>query len=456
MNVTLQNLGPIKEATIDLDKKLIVLCGPNNTGKTYLSYVLYAFTRMRMYGREELSMDLVDAFFDKKAFDFELNFDKLFDLYSRRVILLNNDLSTIFGLSESKVKQMFRGFHFFTDVSRTSFEEYIVSIPLDFYVGKDGLNVNVIKDANSKTIRVVNKTKEDENQIKELVKNEVMSAIYNHIVIHPITYSHFFTVERNSIYTFHKDIFSKRSRVIDEIQDLEESAKDRAWKYVMSTTSKYPLAIRQNLDITNSMLELKKDIGVYADLADEIEADILNGTLSLNDDGELLFSPNKNLKKLVPLQLSASIVKTLSSLIFYIRHICEPNNILFIDEPELNLHPDTQILLARIFGKMINRGLRLVISTHSDYIIREINNLILLSQTSQKFQKEAQKYGYSKDSIISPTDVSAYLFEYNKTKVKVNPIEVTNSGFEVRTIDEAISSLNKISEHLYFAMKYNE
>lgn len=456
MNVTLQNLGPIKEATIDLDKKLIVLCGPNNTGKTYLSYVLYAFTRMRMYGREELSMDLVDAFFDKKAFDFELNFDKLLDLYSRRVILLNNDLSTIFGLSESKVKQMFRGFHFFTDVSRTSFEEYIVSIPLDFYVGKDGLNVNVIKDANSKTIRVVNKTKEDENQIKELVKNEVMSAIYNHIVIHPITYSHFFTVERNSIYTFHKDIFSKRSRVIDEIQDLEESAKDRAWKYVMSTTSKYPLAIRQNLDITNSMLELKKDIGVYADLADEIEADILNGTLSLNDDGELLFSPNKNLKKLVPLQLSASIVKTLSSLIFYIRHICEPNNILFIDEPELNLHPDTQILLARIFGKMINRGLRLVISTHSDYIIREINNLILLSQTSQKFQKEAQKYGYSKDSIISPTDVSAYLFEYNKTKVKVNPIEVTNSGFEVRTIDEAISSLNKISEHLYFAMKYNE
>lgn len=456
MNVTLQNLGPIKEATINLDKKLIVLCGPNNTGKTYLSYILYAFTRMRLYGREELSTNLVDTFFDKRVFNYELNFDKLFDLYSRRITLINNDLSTIFGLSDSKAKQMFRGFHFFTDTSRTSFEDYITSIPLDFYIGKDGLNVNVIKDTNSKLIQVINKTKEDGSQIKDLIRNELMSAIYNYIIIHPISYSHFFTVERNSIYTFHKDILSKRSRVIDEIQDLDESAKDRAWKYVMSSTSRYPLAIRQNLDITNSMLELKKEIGIYADLADEIESEILNGTLSLTDDGELFFSPNKNQKKLVPVQLSASIVKTLSSIIFYIRHISEPNNILFIDEPELNLHPDTQILLARIFGKMINRGLRLVISTHSDYIIREINNLILLSQTSQKFQKEAQKYGYSKDTILLPDDVSAYLFEYSKNRVKVNPIEVTNSGFEVKTIDEAISSLNKVSEYLYFAMKYNE
>ena len=456
MDVTLQNLGPIKEATINLDKKLIVLCGPNNTGKTYLSYILYAFTRMRMYGREELSANLVDAFFDKKIIEYELNFDKLFDLHTRRVALINKDLSTIFGLSESKIRTMFRGFRFYTDVSKTSFEEYITSISLDFYVGKDGLNANVIKNANSKLIKIVNKTKETESQTKDWVKNELMSAIYNHIVIHPISYSHFFTVERNSIYTFHKDILSKRSRVIDDIQDLDESAKNRAWKYVMYSTSKYPLAIRQNLDIANSMLELKRDVGDYADLADEIEADILNGTLSLTDDGELLFSPNKNQKKLVPVQLSASIVKTLSSIIFYIRHISEYNNLLFIDEPELNLHPDTQILLARIFGKMINRGLRLVISTHSDYIIREINNLILLSQTSQKFQKNAQKYGYSKDTLISPSDVSAYLFEYYKTKVKVNPIEITNSGFEVKTIDEAISSLNKISEHLYFAMKYNE
>jgi recombinational DNA repair ATPase RecF len=36
-----KNLGNLKEARIDLSKKLIVFTGQNNTGKTYLSYAIY-------------------------------------------------------------------------------------------------------------------------------------------------------------------------------------------------------------------------------------------------------------------------------------------------------------------------------------------------------------------------------------------------------------------------------
>jgi predicted ATPase len=43
MKITIKNIGPVKESTIDLDKNLIVLCGGNNTGKTYVAYTVYNF-----------------------------------------------------------------------------------------------------------------------------------------------------------------------------------------------------------------------------------------------------------------------------------------------------------------------------------------------------------------------------------------------------------------------------
>ena len=43
MKLTVKNIGPVKESTIDLDKNLLVLCGGNNTGKTYVAYTVYSF-----------------------------------------------------------------------------------------------------------------------------------------------------------------------------------------------------------------------------------------------------------------------------------------------------------------------------------------------------------------------------------------------------------------------------
>ena len=40
-----QNLGPLRDAEIDLSKDLIVLAGPNNSGKTYLARSVYGLHR---------------------------------------------------------------------------------------------------------------------------------------------------------------------------------------------------------------------------------------------------------------------------------------------------------------------------------------------------------------------------------------------------------------------------
>ena len=113
---------------------------------------------------------------------------------------------------------------------------------------------------------------------------------------------------------------------------------------------------------------------------------------------------------------------------------------IFIDEPEVNCHPDVQILMTRVFAKMINAGLRLVISTHSDYIIREINNLIMLKKTPSSATAMLLEWGYQKEMAIDHKVVGAYLFAYGRdNKVKVEPIEVSETGFEVSTIDATIN-----------------
>ena len=128
---------------------------------------------------------------------------------------------------------------------------------------------------------------------------------------------------------------------------------------------------------------------------------------------------------------------------------------LIIDEPEIGLHPDNQILLIRILAKMINKGLRLLISTHSDYIIRELNNLIMLStaNSNAKISDLAQTYNYQKNEFISPSDVGAYLFNYNeKGEIVVENLSIENNGFEISTIDKSISLLNNLSMELFWAL----
>ena len=50
MKVVIDNLGVVKHATIDLNKNIILFCGPNNSGKTYIAYVLNAlFSQSRIF-----------------------------------------------------------------------------------------------------------------------------------------------------------------------------------------------------------------------------------------------------------------------------------------------------------------------------------------------------------------------------------------------------------------------
>jgi predicted ATPase len=56
---------------------------------------------------------------------------------------------------------------------------------------------------------------------------------------------------------------------------------------------------------------------------------------------------------------------------------------VYLEEPETNLHPNWQSILAELIVYQISIGIRFVIETHSEYLIRKIQNLIAQKKCDQ-------------------------------------------------------------------------
>ncbi|MDC0744452.1 hypothetical protein [Polyangium mundeleinium] len=110
MRFRVEHLGPLREAEIDIGKDLIVLTGPNNTGKTYLAWSVYGVHRLR--GRSEAfqggpldaCMKSVEAS-DTHALDLSslpVDWNSVFERVTR---LVKSELSRVFAAAPEAFEQ---------------------------------------------------------------------------------------------------------------------------------------------------------------------------------------------------------------------------------------------------------------------------------------------------------------------------------------------------------------
>ena len=71
---------------------------------------------------------------------------------------------------------------------------------------------------------------------------------------------------------------------------------------------------------------------------------------------------------------------------------------------------------------LIKSKVKVLITTHSDYFVNQINNLLMLSQLSAR--RRAAR-GYSASEVLAPTDVGAYLFCPSDDGSQVERLDVT-------------------------------
>ena len=100
-------------------------------------------------------------------------------------------------------------------------------------------------------------------------------------------------------------------------------------------------------------------------------ADIIGGDYQITQYDQLYYIPKGTGLKLT-MDQSSSAVRSLLDVGFYLRHVAQKGDLLMVDEPELNLHPANQRRIARLFARLVNLGVKVFITTHSDYIVKEL------------------------------------------------------------------------------------
>ena len=455
MEIKVNNLGAIKEGTFDLTKRFSIFCGPNGTGKTYLAYVIYGLLKRKIHipGKEKLSETLVN----KKKAIMEIDFSRLAKYRESLVSATKRNIDELFGIGESDAMRIFKDFDCSFTTNKDDFKQIIVQSKIATQQNIQGVNIKIDKEAGSTQVVLY--------VIDESIPTSVISSfrffldshIYYLLSIFPIGGVEIFPVERNSIYTFSKELSIRKQDALDHMQILMNKKK-QIDVFDLLSSKRYPMPIRDGLNIAEDLTEVRKYNSPVSDFAKYMESDLLHGNVQISSEGEIQFKPTKSPKTVLPIQMTASVIKTLSSLDVYLHHNAKPNDLIIIDEPEINLHPDNQIMVARMLVRLMNHGFRILISTHSDYIIREINNMVMMSNKKSATVKEMVEKGkYQSDEYIDPSDLGVYYFNYaskRNKQVVVQKVNVEDSGFTIASIDKTIQEQNTIAEELYYGIKY--
>lgn len=148
-------------------------------------------------------------------------------------------------------------------------------------------------------------------------------------------------------------------------------------------------------------------------VVDLIESRVMNGRAEYQGEAEQrMFNYVSQDGPSVQLHASASFIRSLAGLDLYLR-TSMTQDVIVIDEPEMNAHPEAQIQLVEIFAMLANLGLQIVITTHSPYFVDHLNNLLEANQLRGESRDAIVKKLKMQDplALISPDRVSAYLFK---------------------------------------------
>ncbi len=132
-----------------------------------------------------------------------------------------------------------------------------------------------------------------------------------------------------------------------------------------------------------------KPSGLY-DIVKVLEKLILCGSIHIKEGVEV-FKDLRFSAEIEPHLASAS-VQQLSEIVILLKYLPAIGSrfkTLIIEEPELHCHPQTQTFIALFLAALANSGLNIIVSTHSDFLIQRIYSLAFLGELKIK---DPQKY----------------------------------------------------------------
>ncbi|MDR1888083.1 MAG: ATP-binding protein [Zoogloeaceae bacterium] len=451
MQFKFENLGLLDEADIQI-ADLTVICGENNTGKTYATYAIYGFLRI---WRQLLAEMFLKVTLNRSVAQGKYQFD-LQKLFSGKV---NNILESI-GKKYSEIlhrvfatdAEFFKNTVFVpstTDViefTQKPYQRRIQNGP----AGK--LLATIRKEKGGNILEMLVADEELHNSFGML--NDFITDAIADIVFAPYLPSvRIASAERTGAAIFRKELDMARTRMLKALNEIDsKELKRNPFKILQQIDADYAWPVEDNVDFVRQLEDIDKQVSSLAKDHPEI-LDAFNGVIGGSyrvKDKRLFFQTGK---KRFTMNESSSCVRALLDVGFYLRCEAKPGDLFIIDEPELNLHPKNQRAFARLVARLVNAGIKVFITTHSDYLIKEFNTLIMLNQKTEHTKSIQREYLYDDTELLDPDRIRLYMTGKNgkrgpNTLLKANIYP--DRGIEVTSFDNTIEAMNEIQEKILY------
>ena len=472
------NFGPIARAEVDL-RPLTVFIGPGNTGKSYLAILIYALHNyfnasaspdrrhfpggysMSRKAANDLAGWVREAFADRKRKSDPENIvlpaeiaELIRSGFSAQDTVIGNEIVRCFGIDETEalIRKRSRNGSRITLRSVSPDGRAAFESSLTIKKRATGFEMTIPED-----LPLQINTKKSEYLAEELrfLTTEMPSGRYE---------------ERD--YRVQEIAGFLTSLVLPQIVGpLRLPAfylpADRAG--VMHAHSMIVSALIRNAAMVGARPDTRTPMlsGVLADFLEQliqfpapkrkrhhypgkaIEESILGGSVHIDRSGAadyplFKYRPER-WDKDMNLMNASSMVSELAPVVLYLRYKVRSNNLLIVEEPESHLHPAMQVEFTRQLAALVRSGIRMIVTTHSEWLLEELANLVQLSELPETKRKGIDGGGFA----LSPEQVGAWLFQpkNNPKGSVVKEVKLNDSGLYQSDFDDVSDALyNKWAE----------
>ena len=396
--VKIKNIGKLADADIRIGD-LTVFAGPNNTGKSFVSKLLYSLFNA-------INVDPVKRYIDNLMEPVRYLLKRLI----RRIQIDDDSISLLFEEMNEEFEKLKYLIKKYSADDHEDLDKIILELSLENLAMMEKIYSKIVltmraKEDNRKP-RYISMLFEDLNQSLNKLKNTFESG-GEEILRNSMRWK----IEQNLIQNF-------QTPKISDLQGIESASPEvgiegfgtvkivngnlqfsidheQTYSNLIYLESPFYWKLKNALENTRDYPSFRRPgdrerlSGVpeyFYDLARElkfqytgdmafpnvyerlISKDVMGGKMALSETGDLLF---REKGRQFPMSLTATGVANLGILALLIeRKVLDKGAFLFIDEPEAHLHPAWQVVMAEALFDIAKQGAKVVIATHSPDILK--------------------------------------------------------------------------------------
>ncbi|MXN88211.1 ATP-binding protein [Pasteurella canis] len=454
MRFSFENLGLLDKAELELSN-LTIICGENNTGKTYATYAVYGFIRnWKILLWNVILSDITEL--KKSNNRYQIDLEKMFKGK------INNYLNLLASEFVNVLHQVFAAKEdsFINTKINVSVDEEIDILERIYQKrvqGGGNVLATITKEKGSSILEILSTEENSEFStfgIVEFIIDAIAEIVFSPYFSPP----HISSAERTGASIFRRELDMARTRVLKALNEMDsKDIRNRPWKLLQKIDTDYPWPVEDNVEFVRQLEDLDKQTSELSKMNPNILSSfdsIIGGSYKVIKNQGLVFQPKGVKSKRFTMNEASSCARALLDIGFYLRCKAKPGDLFIIDEPELNLHPKNQRAFARLIAKLIDSGIKVFMTTHSDYLVKELNTLIILNKKTDHTKMIQKKYEYQDNELLNPDSISLYTTVRGGSRKKQNVLKKANIspefGIEVETFDDTISLMNEIQGDLIY------